>query len=83
MVVKFAKISNLIELGAGVSWGLTVTKKSKCLESFSVLFFIFNQKRFKIWEIYFISPKTLFWFLRYLNFCKFQREVANGIVMPS
>ena len=84
MVVKFAKISNLIELGAGVLWGLTITKKSKCLESFSVLFFIFQEKRFKkLWKIYFISPKTLFWFLRYLDFCKFQREVADGMVMPS
>ena len=45
VVVKFAKISNLIELGAGVLWGLTITKKSKCLEKAFPCYFLYFRKK--------------------------------------
>ena len=48
VVVKFAKIYNLIELGAGVSWGLTITKKIQMsFKAFPSYFLYFTKKGLK------------------------------------
>ena len=56
-------------------------------------FFLFQQQKVlkKLWQKLFISSKTLFWFLRYSNFCNFLpsniltfgEEVNNGIITMS